>query len=428
MTTVRQSLLFELAFNSIDRISEFTPSTSTYSSLLLNVYKHCKLCNHCRLRSRPRREGNRLTFQEVSSWFSDDEFRVSFRMRRESFVELVSKLLPDLVRCTEMGKRSTDGVVEPQVRVGAALRLLAGANVVDLMLLFHIGQTTIYRSLQEVVTAVGNHLKLPGIPTDPKECRRLAEWMKYSRGIANPLHGCMFAVDGIAIRIDKPEDRDMPREFRCRKGFYALPLIAAVDGKYRFLCFSLRCPGATHDSLAYAVSNLRAFLESGRLPKEVWGAGDEAFVCTEVLIVPIPASLVDPNSAEDAFNFFLSSFRVHVEQAFGMLVARWNLLRSGLRYSLRNTFVTVQAMLLLHNFCIERSDYFSEGLKSDPGVVCRNAEWDEWVEVSTQVYDEIESRLDDNRRAHSAVHTTIRREKMVEVLRSGGYRRPTCAE
>ena len=224
----------------------------------------------------------------------------------------------------------------------------------------------------------------------------------------------MFAVDGIALRIDKPDNRDLPRDFRCRKGYYALPLIAAADGKYRLLYFSLRCPGATHDSLAFAVSNLRAFLESGRLRQAVWGVGDEAFVCTEVLKVPIPASLAPPGSPEDAFNFFLSSIRIHIEQAFGMLVARWNLLRAGLRYSLQNTFTTIQAMLLLHNFCVERADFFALPLQSDPGGTGRDNDRKKLVDTSTEVYDEIEVRVNDNNRECAGVHTTARRDRMVE--------------
>ena len=378
----------------------------------------------CCSKSPARREGRRLTFQEVTGWFFDEEFRLAFRMCTTTFNKLVEKLQPDLIRNEGMGSLSSDGVIPAQVRVGIVLRLFAGGGVADMMLLFHVSNSSVYNCVKDVVRVVARNLSFPGIPTDLEQCRKMAECMTYSRRIPNPFHGCIFAVDGIAIKINKPENRDMPREYRCRKGFFALPLIAAVDGKYRILCFSLRCPGSTHDSLAFSMSNLNQFLRSGQLPKEVWGVADEAFINTESLLVPIPVDTIDFGTYEDAYNFFISSFRIHVEQAFGMLVARWNILRAGLRYSLAQTFHTVKAMLLLHNFCVENSDFFCMPLSSDPGTEERDQMWKDWVELSTNVFDEINSNLNEPSRSRSTSFSGVRRMYMVSELRRRGLKRP----
>ena len=168
---MRESMVANILF---DRCSSTqSDSMFSHSKVLCAVYNHSMTCLICRSRGQRRREGRRLKFQEVTSWLFDDEFKYSFRMNRESFMQLVHALLPSLAKNDDMGRRSSDGTVEPQVRLGVALRLLAGASVADMMILFHIGRSTVYECLQTVTKAIGKHLKLPGIPTDPDECRSL---------------------------------------------------------------------------------------------------------------------------------------------------------------------------------------------------------------------------------------------------------------
>ena len=197
-------------------------------------------------------------------------------MSRSLFRTLVTKLSPDLERDDEMGKRCSDGAIPTQVRVGIAIRLLAGGSAMDLMQLFHIPDRSINLIFTEVLSAIHNNLSLPGIPTTTSECRWLAQVMKDSRPVRSPWHGCIGAIDGIAIKILKPREEELPRNFRSRKGFFALPLQCVVDGKYRILSFSLRCTGSTHDNMLFDVSNLSSMLQAGAIPFPFWIVGDEA--------------------------------------------------------------------------------------------------------------------------------------------------------
>lgn len=52
-------------------------------------------------------------------------------------------------------------------------------------------------------------------------------------------------------------------------------------------------------------------------------------------------------------NFFLSSMRKHVEQAFGILVKRWDIYKAGLDMSLAFAQGGIERSLLLHNWLIE---------------------------------------------------------------------------
>ena len=377
-----------------------------------------------------RKEGRRLSFQEVTAWMSDEEFQRAFRMQRSTFRKLVELLCVHLERNEAMALRVSDGPIPVQVRVGIALRLMAGGSAIDLMTLFHIPDATINYILREVSQALNSVLTLPGVPTSVPECRRLAEWMRCSRVVRNPFYGCIGAVDGMAIRIHKPREKDLPRDYRSRKGFFALPLQCLVDGKYRILCFSMRCVGATHDSMSYAVSNLAAFLRDGCLPREFWIVGDEAYVCSELLITPYARAVAPPGSARDALNFFLSSMRIHVEQAFGILVSKWAILQTSLNYSLRTTSSLIKSVILLHNFCIETSEPYFQPQRSQSGAAEEDATWRACVRISTDVFDEVEERLvgtlplllGDGERC-------VRRRKMVDIVQQQGLRRPAvrCA-
>eukprot|EP00171_Calliarthron_tuberculosum_P023143 IDg23143t1 len=76
---------------------------------------------------------------------------------------------------------------------------------------------------------------------------------------------------------------------------------------------SVRCASPTHGSAAWTVSSLAHRLASGSLLPGFWLAGDDAYMCTETLIIPVPSSRAANGSAEDSSNYHLSSLRVHIE-------------------------------------------------------------------------------------------------------------------
>ena len=59
----------------------------------------------------------------------------------------------------------------------------------------------------------------------------------------------------------------------------------------------------------------------GLLRFAFWIAADEAYRVSQCIIVPFPF-LKD----EDNIKSYLSSLQIHIEEAFGMLVAGWRLL------------------------------------------------------------------------------------------------------
>lgn len=63
-------------------------------------------------------------------------------------------------------------------------------------------------------------------------------------------------------------------------------------------------------------------------------AADYAHFCDETKITPMPSASAEPDSVCDVFNYYQSSHRMYIEQAFGIMIARWGILWSPLRYSL----------------------------------------------------------------------------------------------
>ena len=93
-------------------------------------------------------------------------------------------------------------------------------------------------------------------------------------------------------------------------------------------------------------------VEEGVLGEYFSIVGDEAYTISVYIIVPFPASKLTED--KDNFNFYLSSLRIHIEQTFGILVARWRILRDHLDLSLEHCTSIMSVCMKLHNFCIEK--------------------------------------------------------------------------
>ena len=212
---------------------------------------------------------------------------------------------------------------------------------------------TLYQVFKDTCDALFSVLYLPELPESETALQQSVEVFTVSRKPGSPLPGCVGALDGISIKIRKPEADLIPAAYWCRKHYYAILVQAIVDANYRFLCLSARCVGSTDDSLAHAISSLVEYLKAGLLHYAFWIAGDEAYICTEYLIKPFPASKA--TYWQDSFNIWHSSLRMHSEQAFGMLMAKWRMLRD-LSFTVETNIHIVLIAMKLHNFVIDEEE------------------------------------------------------------------------
>jgi len=79
----------------------------------------------------------------------------------------------------------------------------------------------------------------------------------------------------------------------------------------------------------------------------------------------MPISQRGAGTHGDAFNFYQSSHRMHIEQAFAIMMARWEILWRPLRFSLSQNIRVSKLAMCLHNFCIDSSDTLFHDLMSE---------------------------------------------------------------
>ena len=182
------------------------------------------------------------------------------------------------------------------------------------------------------------------------------------------MHSSPGAVDGLAVRIRGPsrDECENPASYFNRKGFFSVNLQAICDRKRRFRLASIKCCGSTHDSTAWACSEISTI--AAKLAKlGLWIAGDDAYPLSEWLITPYPGKGIPDE--EDNFNFYQSSIRINIgessptmpimtsplaaECAFGMLIRRWGILRRSLEVDLGRVVHVVSACMILHNICVD---------------------------------------------------------------------------
>jgi hypothetical protein len=151
--------------------------------------------------------------------------------------------------------------------------------------------------------------------------------------------GTLYAGDGLAIEIEQPSVKDLRGRsisvFRIRKGFWGLIWQGFCDAYTRFAVFDVKWPGGTNDIVAYPMTELYRKATSGHFP--VWAIFvlDEAYSSYDGMhLTPFSIHQLRRAKASNPLLYFkmiaffnvLSSQRITIERAFGILVRRWGIL------------------------------------------------------------------------------------------------------
>jgi hypothetical protein len=91
-----------------------------------------------------------------------------------------------------------------------------------------------------------------------------------------------------------------------------------------------------------------------KLPAGFYGVGDEAFICTDILLTPWSGRGLERE--KDSFNFVLSAMRQCIERAFGSYVGRWGIFRRPLVFGADKWGLVAGVCAKLHNFCIQQGE------------------------------------------------------------------------
>lgn len=187
------------------------------------------------------------------------------------------------------------------------------------------------------------------------------EWEKIADDFGNiwNLPNCVGAIDGKHVSIRCPPNSGSM--YYNYKGDYSIVLLALCDGNYTFTAIDIGAYGSASDGGVLWHSEFGKRLFAGKIgfPKEkklknssvefpYYIVGDAAFPLKTFIMRPYPGLLL--NEKKENFNKRLSRARRVIENAFGILTARWRILRQTLNMYEKSAETIVKATVVLHNF------------------------------------------------------------------------------
>ena len=268
---------------------------------------------------------NRLI--EVTPWFSHFSF---FRMspeRMEHLLQLVAPLI------TKKDTNCRNAIPADERLMLTLLYLASGNSQVSLSYLFRMGKKTVSRVVSETSKAIYLVLKdrYFSSPSGPQQ------WKKISKEFEEiwQFPHVIGAIDGKHIRI-KALHRS-GTNYHNYKGYFSLQLLAICDAKYKFIFADVGQYGSNNDCAVLSNSNIGKKVDQGTLhipPDEkipgidvempYYLLGDEIFPLEPWLMQPYPGNQPEPGQV---YNYRHSRSRLPIENSFGILVARWRILK-----------------------------------------------------------------------------------------------------
>ena len=295
--------------------------------------------------------------------FPETLFRRNMRMGRESFDDLL-RLLRGYVQ--RENTRFRDCIPPEKVLAIGLYRIAHGGSYDNTALAMNIGKTTVHEAFRDVVDALydirNDFIKLP--LTVDETAASIATFQHLSM-----LPNIAGAIDGSHIKIRAP--RESAVDYFSRYQEHDVVVQAVVNGKKLFIDVAAGFPGSLHDARVLRNSSIYQKAENGNIlsagPMHVIGTeeiqpylvGDSAYPLSPWLQKPYPEGTRDP--AEIRFNKELSSARVVVECAFGILKSRWRILDVIEERDIAFVSKIIIACAVLHNFCILAGDEWEDG-------------------------------------------------------------------
>ncbi|KAK5648159.1 hypothetical protein RI129_003051 [Pyrocoelia pectoralis] len=239
-------------------------------------------------------------------------FHMYFRMSEEEF-----NFLHDLIRKAVVFGRH---MITPKIKFFSKriLRFLATGNSFrSIAFSYRLGFSTVREIVKQVCEAIWKRLGPIAMPPPTEET-----WKKSAARFRELWHfpNCISAIDGKHINIQCPINAGSTyfNYKRCN----SIVLMALVDADYKFISVDVGSYGRNSDGGIFSHSQM----DNGE-PQPYVVVGDEAFPLKTYMLRPYRRSHLGNNEPNKIFNYRLSRARRVVENAFGILVARWRCFR-----------------------------------------------------------------------------------------------------
>lgn len=308
-------------------------------------------------------------------------------MSPERFEHLLKLVGPSITKQDTIFRSS----INAEQRLVVTLRFLAcGEDQQTLSFSFRIAKSTISRIVSETTEAIYNCLKEEYLRIP--YCKE--DWLRISddfESMWNFPH-CIGAIDGKHIRIECPKLSGSL--YHNYKGFFSIVLLAICDAKYCFTLFDLGQYGSNNDSGVLAKSKMNSLFEENALnvpgPTDIENfpknpapyvlVGDDIFPLKMWLLRSFSGTL---SEEKRIFGYRLSRPRRTIENAFGILAARWRIFQKPIRSSVENAERYTLACLGLHNYLrlTDNATYCPEGFVDsyDNTGKIKEGEWRSYV-------------------------------------------------
>ena len=275
------------------------------------------------------------------------------RLSPERFDHLLSLVMPMIIKHDTAFRKA----ISPAERLALTLRFLAsGESQQSLTFSFRMGKATVSKIISEtcdaIIQVLSQHVNPPQSESDWK--RIVVDF----EDLWNMPH-VIGAIDGKHIRMECPANTGTL--YHNYKGFFSMVLLTACDARYCFTLVDIGQYGSNNDSGVLAKSSLWKGFENNSLhvpqPKTLTGCayeplpyflvGDEIFPLKTWMMQPYPGTL---SEQQRVFNYRLSRARRVIENAFGILSARWRIFSKSIKASVENVERYTFAAISLHNY------------------------------------------------------------------------------
>lgn len=285
-----------------------------------------------------------------------DTFRNFMRMPPEMFDELLDRVGPRLQKKFTNFRQP----LCPGLKLALTLRHLASGDRYNSMRFqWRVPHNTISVVVRQVCQALIDEYvaDVMPLPTEAEQWTRIADDFMDRWQIPNTLG----ALDGKHVACKCPTGSGS-LYFNYKK-YYSVVLLALVDADYKFIWADIGGRGAASDSQLWNMSDLKATIENTDenllnlpAPRPVphdntdipfFIIGDDAFALRPTLMKPYSHRKM--TRPERIFNYRLSRGRRVVENAFGILANRFQVLLHTMQQQPATVRLIVTTCLILHN-------------------------------------------------------------------------------
>lgn len=288
-----------------------------------------------------------------------ESFKNFFRMEPMYYDELLELVKPHITKQDTTMRNA----IKAEDKLAVTLRFLAGgSSYKELMYSFRISKSSISKFVPEVCDTIydilkNRYCKLP----DSNE-----KWLEVAKNFHEQWQfpHCLGAIDGKHINIRCPPSTGS--QFFNYKKQFSVVLLGIADANAKFIAFDLGSQGSQSDGGILKNSPLSSICDSPDIPRPsaigsqpglpipYYLIGDEAFALSAHMMKPYPhrSAIGD----EKVFNYRLSRARRIIENAFGVMSARFRILLRTMELNPQNAISVTRACIILHNFLLSIND------------------------------------------------------------------------